>query len=61
MALKIISFLLTSLKCELGEVEKAMLQGLAFNFYFIFGLLNIPKCDLFEVVIPLFRGLAWHF
>jgi len=53
-----IFFLLTSPKCDLFEVEKAMFQRLAYHFEVIFGLLTIPKCDLVEVMIPLFQGLS---
>ena len=38
----LIFFLLTSLKCDLGEVEKAMFHVFACNFEIIFGLLTIP-------------------
>jgi len=47
--LELIFFLLTSLKCDLGEVEKAMFQELACHFVLIFCLLTIPKCDLIKV------------
>ena len=43
---ELIFFLLTSPKCDLGEVEKAMFQGLACQFELIFGLFTVPKCDL---------------
>jgi len=51
-------YLLTSPKCDLSEVEKAMFQGLAFHFELIFGLLTIPKWDLFEVEKAMFQGLT---
>ena len=56
-----IFILLTSRKSDLGEVEKAMFQGLACRFELIFGFLTIPICDLVEVEKSLFHGLAWHF
>jgi len=54
---ELIFFLLTSPKCYLGEVEKAMFQGLACHFELIFGLFIIPICDLVEVEKPMFQGL----
>jgi len=51
---------LTSPKCDLGEVEKAMIQGVAFHFELIFGLLTIPKCDLGELEKTMLQGLVWH-
>jgi len=45
-------------KCDLGEVEKAMFQGLACHFELIFGVLNIPKCELVEVEKGLYLGLT---
>ena len=41
--LKVIFCLLTSPKCNLSEVEKAMYQGLAWHFELIFGLLTLPN------------------
>jgi len=45
----------------MGEVEKAMFEGLACNFELIFGLLTIQKCNLGEVEKGMFHGLVWHF
>ena len=39
----------------MGEVEKAMFQGLAWHFELIFGLLTSTKCDLNEVDKALFQ------
>jgi len=39
---KLIFFLTTNPKCDLGEVEKAMFHVLACHFEIIFGLLTIP-------------------
>jgi len=46
---ELIFFLLTNPKCDLGEFEKAMFQGLPCYFELIIGLLNISKCELVEV------------
>ena len=51
-------FLLTSSKCDLGEVEKAMFQECPCLFELIYGLLSIPKCDIVEVKKALFKGAA---
>jgi len=56
--LEIIFFFLISPKCDLGEVEKAMLQLLACHFELIFGPFTIPKCDVEKA---LFQGPAWQF
>jgi len=39
----LIYFLLNNRKCDLGEVEKAMFQGVPFHFELIFGLLANPN------------------
>jgi len=54
---ELIFFLLTSPKCDLSEVEKAMFQGLACHVELIFGILTILKCDLVEVENTLFQWL----
>jgi len=41
--LSYIFFLLTSPKCDLGEVDKSMFQGLALHFQLIYGLLPIQN------------------
>jgi len=43
---ELIFFLLTSPKCDLGEIDKATFQGFACHFELIFGLLTIPKFSL---------------
>jgi len=53
-------FLLTSPKCYLGDVEKAMFQVFACHFEIIFGLLTIIKCDMGEVEKAIFQVLARH-
>jgi len=52
---------LTSPKCDFGEVEEAMFQGLLCYLDLIFGLLTIPKCNLVDVEKALLLGLARHF
>ena len=47
-------------KFDLVEFEKAVFQGVAYNFLFIFRLLARPKCDLSEVEKAMFQGVAWH-
>jgi len=42
-------------KCDLVEVEKAMLQGLACQFELIFSVLTNRKCDLGEVEKTMFK------
>ena len=54
---ELIFFLLTSQKCNLAEVEKAMFQGLTWHFQLIFGPLNSQKCDLCELKKRLFYWL----
>ena len=46
---ELIFILLTSPKCDLGEVEKATFQVLACHFELYIGLLTIPKCAFVEV------------
>ena len=53
---EVVFFLLTSPKCDLGEVEKATLQEVACHFELIFGLLTILKCVLDEVGKATFQG-----
>ena len=50
---KFIFFPLTSRKCDLVEVEKAMFKGL--------GILIIPKCDLVDVEKAMFEQQVWQF
>ena len=57
---KLIFFQLSSPKCKLGEVEKAMFQGLPCQFELIFGHLTIAKCELVEIEKS-FQGLTWLF
>jgi len=40
---ELIFFLLTSPKCDLAQVEKAMFRGVASQFELIFDLLTIPN------------------
>ena len=54
----LISCLLTSPKCELCKVEKAILQGLEFNFEM---KLTSSKRDLDELVKVMIQVLASHF
>ena len=54
-------FLLTSSKCDLGEVDKAMFQEFLCQYELIYDLLTIQKCDIVEVKKALFQGAAWHF
>jgi len=56
-----IFLLLTSPKCDLGEVEKAMFKLLICHSELIFGIFTIPKCDFVEVEKALFQGAAWPF
>ena len=51
-----IFFLLTSPKRDLVEFEKAIFQGLPFQFELIFGLLIIAKWELVEVENSMFQG-----
>ena len=51
-------------KCDLGEFEKAMFQGLAWHCQLIFDLWTRPKCDLGDVKKETFCGckaLLTHF
>ena len=48
-------------KCVLGEVEKAMFEGVARLFEHVFCLLKPRKCDLRVVEKATFQGLARHF
>ena len=52
-----IFFQLNSPKCDLGEVEKVMFEGLVWQFQLIFGFWTRPKCDLGEVNRRLFLWL----
>jgi len=52
---------LTKPKSDVGEIEKAMFEGLLSHFEIIFGLLIITKCDLVEVEKTMFQGFTWHF
>ena len=52
--------LLTSPKCDLGEVVKDTFQGIACHFELSSGFVTIPKCDLGEFEKAMFQGLEWH-
>ena len=58
---KLIFFLLTSPKCDLGEIEKAMSQDFTCHFELIFGLFTIAKCELVEIEKSMFQGLTCIF
>jgi len=58
---KLIFFLLTSPKCDMSKVEKAIFEGLVSHLELIFGILIIPKCDLVEVEKSIFELHLWHF
>jgi len=53
-------FLLTSPKCDLVGVEKALFLGLARNFEILFGLWTSPKYDFAEVKKTTFPVVARH-
>jgi len=53
--------LLSSPKCDLCEVKKAMFQVGARHCELIMCLLTSPKCDLGEVEKAMFHGLACDF
>ena len=53
---ELIFFILTVPKFNLGEVEKAMFQGLPCHFELIYGILTIAKCELLEVENSMFKG-----
>jgi hypothetical protein len=41
-------------KCDFGEFERAIFQGIAWPLALIFCLMAGPKCDLGEVDKPMF-------
>ena len=43
----------------MGEVKKAMFQGVACYFEFIFGLLTFPKCDFGEFEKAIIKVSNW--
>jgi hypothetical protein len=45
-------------KCNLGVIEKAMLQGVDWSSDHIFCLLTVKKCDVGESEKGLFQGVA---
>ena len=55
---ELIFFILTNSKCDMGEVEKAMFQGVVCHSVLIFGLLTNPKCDFVVVEKAMFQVLA---
>jgi len=51
----------TSSKCYLGEVEKAIFEGLARLFKHTFGELSSTKCGLVEVQKVMIHVVEFHF